>query len=244
MITHAGTPAGTLTLTATPASTGTPVGGAAVRPGPAPGSYGATLRVTGAGAWELAVDDGERTARVPFVVTGQVTPPPEKAVHPGFAATGVLLLVAPRRGGARPAYVVGRAARHGRGGRRRGRGDRRGALRVLPLPPQPGIQVVDATGAAAQAAPAWVHAYSMGDLTPMPGMAGGSGGARAAGMAGLMPVNGDSAADETVAAYRPRISFTYTFARPGRYRAWIQVERDYRILTVPILLDITKAATR
>lgn len=143
MITHAGTPAGTLTLTATPASTGTPVGGAAVRPGPAPVR---TLRVTGAGAWELAVDDGERTARVPFVVTGRVTPPPEKAVHAGFAAAGVLLLVA---------LVVAVRARRTWWAALPGAGVVAGVAVAVtgavlsasqPLPPKPGIQV-DATGA-------------------------------------------------------------------------------------------------
>jgi hypothetical protein len=58
-------------------------------------------------------------------------------------------------------------------------------------------------------------------------------------MAGLMPVNGDSAADETVAAYGPSISFTFTFGSPGRYLLWIQAERDYRILTVPAVLEVT-----
>jgi hypothetical protein len=56
-----------------------------------------------------------------------------------------------------------------------------------------------------------------------------------------MPGNGESAADETVAAYGPSVSFTYTFAQPGRYRAWVQVQRDYQILTVAILLDVAKA---
>jgi hypothetical protein len=92
-------------------------------------------------------------------------------------------------------------------------------------------------GTAAQTAPIWAHAHSMGDLTPgmnMPGMASGDDDA----MAGLMPVNGDSAADETVAAYGPSISFTFTFGAPGRYRLWFQAERDYRILTVPAVLEV------
>ena len=62
-----------------------------------------------------------------------------------------------------------------------------------------------------------------------------------AGMAGLMPVNGDSAPDETVAAYGPDISFTYTFPAPGHFRIWIQAERHFRILTMPADLTIAPA---
>jgi hypothetical protein len=58
-------------------------------------------------------------------------------------------------------------------------------------------------------------------------------------MSGLTSVNGDSTADETVAAYGPDISFVYTFAAAGHYRVWIQAERDNTILTVPYLLHVT-----
>jgi len=111
---------------------------------------------------------------------------------------------------------------------------------VGPLPDGSGTDV----GAATQRAPIWAHAHSMGDLdAAMPGMAGmdGSGSSSVSGMAGLMPVNGDSAADETVAAYGPDISFTYTFPEPGHYRIWIQAERDFRILTMPADLTIAPA---
>jgi hypothetical protein len=94
-------------------------------------------------------------------------------------------------------------------------------------------------GEAAQRAPVWAHAHSMGDLTPGMGMPGMSSSADRS-MAGLMPVNGDSAADETVAAYGPSISFTFTFGEPGRYLLWMQAERDYRILTVPAVLEVTR----
>ena len=57
------------------------------------------------------------------------------------------------------------------------------------------------------------------------------------GTAGPMPRDGRSAADETVAAYGPALSFTFTFVQQGRYRLWIQAERDYRILTIPAILD-------
>jgi hypothetical protein len=86
----------------------------------------------------------------------------------------------------------------------------------------------------AQAAPVWVHAHSMGgDMTGM-AMAAGS-------MTGLMPVNGDSAPDETVAAYGPDVAFTYTFPLPGDYQAWIQVERSYRVETIPLAVHVAAA---
>jgi hypothetical protein len=434
VITHVGTPAGTLTLAVIPASSGTPAGSAQVNLGATPGSYGATLRIAGAGSWELSVGDGQRTARVPFVVTAQVASPPERAVYGGFLAAGILLLMA---------LVVAVRARQAWWVAVPGAGVVAGvAVAVtgavlsasLPLPPRPGLQIaateknainpyalsqplivdysrppavltvahrsatgdidltvtdastglpaddlvvhddalihlmvvgpsgqlwhvhpiriglgayqvhlplphtghyaltaelqrlgggrqllraatgIDVTappataagtapaitltagrstkttvdgvpvsvkaasatagsavtftltagstatlqpwlgmlghlivvgplaatsdaGAAAQAAPTWVHAHSMGDLTPMPGMP--EHGAQA--MSGSMQGNGDSVADETVAAYGPSTSFTYTFAQAGRYRLWMQVERDYRILTVPVLLDIAAA---
>jgi hypothetical protein len=47
--------------------------------------------------------------------------------------------------------------------------------------------------------------------------------------------------DETVAAYGPNLRFTYSFPKPGRYFAWIQFERDYRIETVPLVIDVVRA---
>jgi hypothetical protein len=86
----------------------------------------------------------------------------------------------------------------------------------------------------AQAAPIWVHAHSMGgDMTGMAMVAGS--------MSGLMPVNGDSAPDETVAAYGPEVAFTYTFPLPGDYQAWIQVERNYRVETIPLTVHVGAA---
>ncbi|MFI6076409.1 hypothetical protein ACIA5C_33185 [Actinoplanes sp. NPDC051343] len=433
-ITHAGTAGGSLTLTLTPASGGTPASSATLALDGAPGSYGATVHVSRAGPWELAVSDGERTARVPFVVTGQAVSPAEKAIYGGFLAAGMFLLVA---------IVVAVRVRRAGWVLLPGAGLVAGlAVAVtgavlsasLPLPPQPGLQT-DATvgnaedpytlsrpliadysrppvlvtvsrrpgddlslrltdastglpvddlvvhdqalihllivgpdgelwhlhpirvapgeyrvhfvppanghyalsaelerrgggvqlvraadgfdadaaspggppayekisvtagrrvtttvsgvpvsvlasgnvagaavtltvgfgtsatlqpwlgmlghlivvgpvpagvpvGPAAQRAPVWAHAHSMGDLTPgmnMPGMS--SSGDQS--MGGLMPVNGDSAADETVAAYGPSLSFTFTFGSPGRYLLWMQAERDYRILTVPAVLEVT-----
>jgi hypothetical protein len=436
-ITHAGSPGGSLTLTLTQAFGGTPRGSATLSLGSDLGSYGATMQVTRAGPWELAVSDGVRTARVPFVVLGPAVSPAEKAIYGGFLAAGLLLLVT---------IVVAVRVRRAGWVLLPGAGLVAGlAVAVtgavlsasLPLPPQPGLQI-DATvsnagdlyalsrpliadysrppvlmavarlpsddlsfrltdastglsvddlvvhddalihlliigpdgqlwhlhpiraapgefqvhfvppadghyavsaelerrgggvqlvraadgldvggvvsrgspaygiagvtagrrvtttvsgvpvsilasgsvagtavtltvgfgssatlqpwlgmlghlivigpvpagvpvGQAAQRAPVWAHAHSMGDLTPgmnMPGMSSGTSSDDRS-MAGLMPVNGDSAADETVAAYGPSISFTFTFGSPGRYLLWIQAERDYRILTVPAVLEVT-----
>jgi hypothetical protein len=447
VITHAGTAPGPLTLTVTPA-TGAPTAHGIVTLAATPGSYGTTLQIDRAGAWQLAVGDGQRTAHIPFVVTAQATSPPDYAVYGGFLTAGVLLIVA---------ILVAVRARNGRwalvpmGGVVAGLSVAiTGAIlsASLPLPPQPGIQLdptssnasdpyvltqplisdysrppvmlsipgpapvagqatdinldltdgstglpvddlvvhdsalihllivgpsgqlwhvhpiriapgdfqvhltlpqighyavsaelerrgggvqlvrsatgIDVTtgssgtaspappalvsgqtakqavagtpvsvtatvapagsattivatfgnsadlqpwlgmlghliiagpvadqatdiGAAVQNAPIWAHAHSMGDLAPasdmagMPGMSMGS--SAMSGMGGLMPVNGDSAVDETVAAYGPDISFTFTFPEPGTYRIWLQAERNFTVLTVPAIVHIT-AGTR
>lgn len=109
-----------------------------------------------------------------------------------------------------------------------------------PLPP--GSPPV---GTAVQNAPVWAHAHSMGGPLPMPGMGGMAGmadmGGGNSGMIGMAPVNGDSAPDETVAAYGPDVPFTFTFPVAGQYRLWIQVELHYTLLTVPIVLDVAAA---
>ncbi len=509
VLTHRGTAAGTLRLGAVPtgvsadraegSSAGTTTSRASVRLGGTPGSYGAALDIDRAGPWELVVDDGSRTARIPFVVPGQATSPPELAVFGGFVTAGVLILVTlfvavrvrrgawvllpaggvvaalavavtaallsaslpppPQPGGqvdatndnvtdpyavvrpvtndySRPPVslelgsypatagergtlrlsvtdgatglpaddlvvhdgalmhllVIGPTgelwhlhpirtapatyevrlrlpaaghyavsaefARLGGGvqqvrsatgltvadgpehnGPARGgsshNGSARGGAPALPaeLSPQgPGTRTIegvpvrlsapsptageastltarigdtptlqpwlgmvghmivvgpldkaDATsptrmGQAAQGAPVWAHAHSMGgdmsghsahDMRAAPahdadamghGDAGGmehgdadamedghetgkgdGHGAGTGSMSGLMPLNGDSPADETVAAYGPDASFVYTFSRPGYYRVWIQAERDSAVLTVPYLLRVSPA---
>jgi hypothetical protein len=444
VITHAGTSPGRLALAMMPAGTGTgssalpapgaPTAQGAVELGPAPGSYLATVAVDRPGPWELALDDGQRVARIPFVVPVQATTPPERAIYGGFLVAGILLLVSvvvatrARRGTWAMLPVTGLVA----------------ALSVavtgavlsssLPLPPQPGSQLdptvdnvtnpyalsqprvtdfsrppviltlegtpssagqpadlgldltdgatgapvddllvhdsalvhllvigptgrlwhlhpirvapgryeqhlvlpgpghyalsaelvrrgggvqsvrapggldvaagptggttvdplrvgdspvtgmIDATpvtvtassavvgrattltarvsdtaelqpwlgmaghlivagplppadgadiGTAVQNAPVWVHVHSMGGMS-MPGTGSG--------MVGMAPVNGDSAPDETVAAYGPGVPFTYAFPVAGRYRLWIQVERRYVVLTVPVVLDVAAAS--
>jgi hypothetical protein len=114
--------------------------------------------------------------------------------------------------------------------------------------PLPAAGGADA-GTAVQNAPVWAHVHSMGGMSMPDGsmggmdMAGMSGmTSSGSGMVRMAPVNGDSVPDETVAAYGPDVSFTYTFPVAGQYRLWIQVERRYAVLTVPVVLDV--AASR
>jgi hypothetical protein len=69
-------------------------------------------------------------------------------------------------------------------------------------------------------APIWAHVHSM--IPPTPGM--------------------PDKPDESVAAYGPYVPFTYSFPLPGKYFVWIQVERDYSIVTVPTVVDVPKGA--
>ncbi|MEU7000083.1 hypothetical protein [Nonomuraea sp. NPDC046570] len=71
-------------------------------------------------------------------------------------------------------------------------------------------------GAGATTAPTWAHTHAMA------------------------PVSNtlENPPDETVAAFGPDVRFTHTFTSPGRYRLWIQVQRGYSVLTIPIALDI------
>jgi hypothetical protein len=84
---------------------------------------------------------------------------------------------------------------------------------VGPLPSAEGV------GAAAATAPTWAHAHAMPPYVP--------------GLTGIP--------DETVAAYGPDVPFTYTFATPGRYRLWLQAERGWSVVTVPVVLDVPAA---
>ena len=72
-------------------------------------------------------------------------------------------------------------------------------------------------GKHALTAPVWSHAHAM--VPPAPGAAGGQ-------------------PDESVARHGPEIDFTYSFALPGRYKVWVQTERDYAILTASTEVEV------
>jgi hypothetical protein len=44
--------------------------------------------------------------------------------------------------------------------------------------------------------------------------------------------------DESVAAFGPDVTFTYTYPMAGKYLIWIQVERDYSVVTVPTVIEV------
>ncbi|MDR7274731.1 hypothetical protein [Catenuloplanes atrovinosus] len=425
VITHAGSPAGTLRLTAVPAGEGVP-SGADLTLRPDPGPHAATLGVDRPGPWELTIGDGERTARIPFVVHAPTLSPAERYVYGGFVAAGLCLAIAlgvalaarrpewtavpgagvaagvavavamallsasqpaPPSAGADLDPTVANAADpyanppravtlsrppvtltvrqrpltagvpatvdldvtdaanglpaddlivHDGGlmhlmvvspsgrlwhlhpirvapGRfqvmftpdaageyavtaevaRRG-----GGVQLLRAPSGPtaggesgvavaplsiresravdGVEVQVAmadpvagapvtlrarigdeadlqpwlgmlghlivvgplTGGAGDA-PLWMHAHAMDSATAMPAhdMAGMAG----MGMVPMADALGESLPDETVAAFGPGVGFTMSFPEPGRYRMWLQAEKDYRIVTVPIAVDVRPA---
>jgi hypothetical protein len=125
------------------------------------------------------------------------------------------------------------------------------------MPNMPGMQGTSSTIAPPMPNTSGVHDDSNTNPATMPNMPGMNGSSNtSAPMPGMnatpnpngamlmLPVNGDSAPDETVAAYGPAVPFTYTFPTAGHYRIWIQVERDYTVLTLPIVLDIAPGASR
>lgn len=151
VLTHAGTAEGRLTLEATPTGTtsaastlpapGAPTARADVELGRTPGMYSATLTMDRPGPWELAIGDGTRVARIPFVVPKQVTSPPERLVYGGFLAAGVLLPVS---------VLIATRARHHAWALLPAAGMVAGVAAAvtaavlsasLPLPPQPGNQL-------------------------------------------------------------------------------------------------------
>lgn len=93
VITHQGTAAGTLTLTARPVDRGGETSSATVELAARAGPYPATMRVDHSGPWELSVSDGEHTARIPFLVAARVVTPWERAAYYGFFSAGALVLV-------------------------------------------------------------------------------------------------------------------------------------------------------
>ncbi|WP_433260583.1 hypothetical protein ACQPZF_24510 [Actinosynnema sp. CS-041913] len=49
-----------------------------------------------------------------------------------------------------------------------------------------------------------------------------------------------STSDGTVTAHGPELRFTVSFPRPGQYFAWVQYARDFEIVTVPYLIEVTR----
>jgi hypothetical protein len=47
-----------------------------------------------------------------------------------------------------------------------------------------------------------------------------------------------STSDGTVAEHGPGLRFTTSFPKPGRYFAWVQYVRDFRIVTVPHVIEV------
>ena len=82
---------------------------------------------------------------------------------------------------------------------------------VGPLPDTPDV------GKAALGAPIWSHAHAMVPATPG---------------------RGRRATRRIGGPLRTRVDFTYTFALPGRYKLWVQAERDYAILTAPTEVEV------
>ena len=108
-----------------------------------------------------------------------------------------------------------------------------------PLPPTNTNDI----GTAVQSAPVWAHTHSMGGMPASDhSMAGmmmtNRTGTMDNSMIAMNPVNGDSAPDETVAGYGPDVPFTFTFPAAGQYRLWVQVEREYTLLTIPVVIDV------
>jgi hypothetical protein len=44
--------------------------------------------------------------------------------------------------------------------------------------------------------------------------------------------------DSIDTSHGPHVTFTPVFPRPGRYKMWLQVLRDARVVTIPFLLDV------
>jgi hypothetical protein len=97
VVNHAGSPGGTLRLGAA-ATTGqdtTSTGNESdLRLTDGGGFAGTTLRVDQVGTWELRIDDGQETGRIPFVVPADVTATWEWTMSGAYTAAGGLLLAA------------------------------------------------------------------------------------------------------------------------------------------------------
>lgn len=42
--------------------------------------------------------------------------------------------------------------------------------------------------------------------------------------------------------YGPTVTFEHTFPAPGRYALWVQVQRNWQVVTVPVTIDVTPGA--
>lgn len=51
----------------------------------------------------------------------------------------------------------------------------------------------------------------------------------------------DTSAAGPAGTYGPQVGFDYTFPRAGRYALWVQVQRDWQIMTVPVTVDVAAA---
>lgn len=92
VVTHADSPPGELGLRLS--SSGVQFSATRIRLGDKPGFHRGTLGVDRAGPWELALDDGNRVATIPFVVPARVRSAADNTVYGAFVAAGVLLLLA------------------------------------------------------------------------------------------------------------------------------------------------------
>ncbi|MDD7942283.1 hypothetical protein PHK61_28095 [Actinomycetospora lutea] len=52
----------------------------------------------------------------------------------------------------------------------------------------------------------------------------------------------DMGAPGPAGTHGPRVSFEHTFPRAGRYQLWVQVQRGWQVVTVPVTVDVTPAA--
>jgi hypothetical protein len=53
----------------------------------------------------------------------------------------------------------------------------------------------------------------------------------------------DMAAAGPGGTYGPQVGFDLTFPQPGRHQLWVQVQRGWRIVTVPVTVDVAPATT-
>ncbi|WP_306210057.1 hypothetical protein [Actinoplanes sp. RD1] len=194
----------------------------------APARFRVTVATAEGGHYALAAEvarrgGGVQLLRTGFIVTGGVAKP-VRAVPPRGSATidGVPVQVAlPDPVAGRPVTLRARIGEEA---------DLQPWLGML------GHLVVVGPGDAARDAPVWLHAHAMDAATAMDGTM--------ADMPAMVPMGtaaGATLPDETVAAYGPVVGFTLAFPQPGTYRLWVQAEKDYRVVTVPVTVAVRAA---